>query len=83
MNENSNYLAIKLFQTADLPQDVRGGIIEDGSGGYIIAVQNALTNEQKAKTIAHELLHIFENDFDRCNVAEIEKRAHRTAQETF
>lgn len=72
-----------VYVTADLPQEVRGEIMQDGSGAYHIAVQDALTNEQKAKTLAHELLHILENDFDRPSVAEIESRAHRTAQETF
>lgn len=75
--------SVTIYETADLPQEVKGAIMQDGSGAYHIAVQQGLQSRQKAETLAHELLHILENDFDRHNVAEIEKRAHRTAQETF
>ena len=73
-------LALSAIYYLPLPDDIHGCTIETKSGRFIIAINAALPEAQKAKTLNHELSHIMLNHFsDKRPLHEIEAEADRLA----
>lgn len=58
------------------PETVRGCVRLLDDGSYIIGINEALTDEEKADTLRHELEHIRRDHFhDTRSIREIEREA--------
>ena len=60
----------------DLPLTV-AEMVAPCAGGYTIYLNAKLTQEDRVKAYLHALGHVEGNDWERVNVQEIEKDAHR------
>jgi len=61
--------------TVRLPEKVHEMVCEC-NGGYTIYIDSALSHEEQVECYYHALKHIYNNDFERHDVQEIELRAH-------
>lgn len=47
------------------------------SDGYTVYIQDSLSHEDRLKALHHALRHIYEDDFEKTDVDQIEAAAHR------
>lgn len=52
------------IENADLPLCFHSKVISNGEG-YIIVLNSYLDKKKKAEALAHELLHLYNNDFQK------------------
>lgn len=72
-------LNIHLY-TEPLPETVRG-VVTENQGYYIICINNLLSEEEQQQAFIHEMLHIYNNDFNSGDsVQAIEERTHKAAE---
>lgn len=58
-----------------LPEGIHGAV-KPTAEGYIIAINSALSEQERARTLEHELMHIMRNHFsDERPIREIEAEA--------
>lgn len=60
----------------DLPSKVKGFTVPDVNDDYTVYINKHLCYEQMLKTYWHELNHIFNGDFEKHDVQEIELFEH-------
>lgn len=56
---------------------VPGSVWHNSDDSYTIFIDASLSSSHQKKVFEHEMRHIFENDFEKSNVQEIEKAAHK------
>ena len=56
---------------------VPGSVWHNSDESYTIFIDASLSSSHQKKVFEHEMSHIFENDFEKSNVQEIEKDAHK------
>lgn len=62
----------------DLPDNV-SEVVTPCFGGYTVYINKSLTYEERMKAFDHAMRHIRQNDFEKENVQDIEKEAHKEA----
>lgn len=60
----------------DKVEDVSGSVWHNADDSYTIFINPRLSYEQQRKVFEHELRHITGNDFEKCDVQQIESIAH-------
>lgn len=56
---------------------VPGSVWHNSDDSYTIFIDASLSSSHQKKVFEHEMRHIFENDFEKSNMQEIEKAAHK------
>ena len=59
-----------------LPDSINGFITQKDELNYIIVVNSGMPEADQEKTIAHEIRHMVNHDFDRTDADHIEAEAH-------
>lgn len=57
---------------------IRACTTENEDGSYSIFINASLSYEERKKAYIHELLHIYNHDFEKTDVQEIEYRTHKS-----
>lgn len=61
----------------DMPPRVKGHTVKNEDDSYSVFINARISHEDRIKTYKHEIQHILEDDFKKCNVEEIESRTHK------
>lgn len=57
--------SLAVVQVAAAPEAVRGFTWDSGAGQYVVCINAALSNEQKARTFLHEVSHVVLGHFEQ------------------
>ena len=68
--------------TFPLPGKFKEAVSCNEDGSYTILIRDDLPREEQLRAYAHALRHIQGNDFEKDNVQEIEKDAHKGGAES-
>lgn len=55
---------------------VKGSVNKNSDGSYTIIINSRLNREQQLEVYQHEMKHILNGDFEKCDIQEIETIAH-------
>ncbi len=73
MYHNGNFInVILLDESGEVPRSVW----HNADDSYTIFINPKLSYERQKEVFEHELRHIIENDFEKCDVQQIESIAH-------
>lgn len=61
-----------------LPGKVKEAVTPNEDGGYTIFIEETLSPPHRKKAFLHAIRHIYENDFEKYNVNDIEYKVHFT-----
>ena len=76
--------ALVVVQVADVTEALRGFTWDSGAGQYIVCINTALPDEQKARTFLHEVSHVLLGHFEQSAIiAEQEETADDRAASLF
>lgn len=71
-------IKLTVCQIGNMPEGIGGMVTLDNDGEYMIMINADASTDNQAKSFLHEMLHIWNHDFDRGgNVNEIECRTHK------
>lgn len=59
-----------------MPGTIRSFVRENPDGSYNVFINECLSEEAREQRLIHELKHIYHDDFQECNVDEIEDIRH-------
>lgn len=72
--------ALVVVQVADLTEAFRGFTWDSGAGQYVVCINAALPDEQKARTFLHEVSHVLLGHFEQtAPISEQEEAADNRA----
>lgn len=76
--------ALVVVQVADVTEALRGFTWDKGAGQYVVCINAALPDEQKARTFLHEVSHVLLGHFEQSAIiAEQEETADDRAASLF
>ena len=76
--------ALVVVQVADVTEALRGFTWDKGAGQYVVCINAALPDEQKARTCLHEVSHVLLGHFEQSAIiAEQEETADDRAASLF
>lgn len=58
-------MALRIIESDELPKTVDGCVVQVKEEDYLILINKELAQKKKADTFIHEMMHIWEQDFEK------------------